>query len=235
MRICCSCFQTELFFFGKRNLGPEMLKDFRLFYSEFRRNFITTGAIAPSSPLLAKAMIYPLKQRVNNPIRVLEVGAGTGAFTHRILRELRSGDSLDIYELNPRFFRALNENLSIPIFADQGIKCRLHNEDVRKLPDSSMFDYVISGLPFNNFEPHTVEEFLEVFLKHLSPGGVFAYFEYIGTRQFHSKISKGSERERLVRVGIAVKNFIEKYQYDSNQVWWNIPPAKARYCRKHLR
>src|SRR5512139_3062682 len=114
MRICCSCFQTELFFFGKRNLGPEMLKDFRLFYSEFRRNFITTGAIAPSSPLPAKAMIYPLKQRVNNPIRVLEVGAGTGAFTHRILRELRSGDSLDIYELNPRFFRALNENLSIP-------------------------------------------------------------------------------------------------------------------------
>ena len=211
-----------------------MLKDFRLFYSEFRRNFITTGAIAPSSPLLAKAMIFPLKQRLNKPIRVLEVGAGTGVVTHRIMKELRTGDSLDIYELNPHFFLALRENLPILEYTNQGIKCRLHNEDVRLLPDNSLFDYIISGLPLNNFEPQTVEEFLEVFLDHLSPGGVLAYFEYIGTRQFHSKISKGSERERLVRVGIAIKSFIEKYQYDSNQVWWNLPPAKARYCRKEI-
>ena len=209
-----------------------MLKDLRLFYSEFRRNFITTGAIAPSSPLLAKAMIFPLKQRRTEPIRVLEVGAGTGAITQRLLRELRAGDSLDIYELNPRFFLVLRENLPFTEYISRGIKCNLHNKDVRLLPDKALFDFIISGLPLNNFEPQTVEEFFDTFLNHLSPGGVLAYFEYIGTREFQSKISKGLERERLVRVGIAVKSFLQKYQYDSNHVWWNLPPAKARYCRK---
>jgi phosphatidylethanolamine/phosphatidyl-N-methylethanolamine N-methyltransferase len=209
-----------------------MLKDLRLFYSEFRRNFITTGAIAPSSPLLAKAMIFPLKQRQVEPIRVLEVGAGTGAVTQHLLKELRPGDKLDIYELNPRFFLVLQKNLQITHYINQGIQCALHNDDVRSLPPGAFFDFIISGLPLNNFEPQTVEEFLETFLNHLSPGGILAYFEYIGTREFQSKIVKGPERERLVRVGIAVNTFLQKYQYDSNHVWWNLPPAKARYCRK---
>ena len=209
-----------------------MLKDLRLFYSEFRKTFITTGAIAPSSPLLARAMIFPLKQRQAEPIRVLEVGAGTGAVTQHLLKELKPGDALDIYELNPRFFLVLRENLQITDYLNQGIHCVLHNEDVRSLPHDSFFDFIISGLPLNNFEPHTVEEFLETFLNHLSPGGILAYFEYIGTREFQSKIVKGPERERLVRVGIAVNTFLQKYQYDSNHVWWNLPPAKARYCRK---
>ena len=113
-----------------------------------------------------------------------------------------------------------------------GIHCALHNNDVRSLPHDAFFDFIISGLPLNNFEPQTVEEFLETFLNHLSPGGILAYFEYIGTREFQSKIVKGPERERLVRVGIAVNTFLQKYQYDSNHVWWNLPPAKARYCRK---
>ena len=209
-----------------------MLKDLRLFYSEFRRNFITTGAIVPSSPLLAKAMIFPLKQRQAEPIRVLEVGAGTGAVTQHLLKELRTGDTLDIYELNPRFFLVLRENLQMTEYVNLGIQCTLHNDDVRSLPDNSLFHFIISGLPLNNFEPQIVEEFLEIFLNHLSPGGILAYFEYIGTREFQSRIVKGPERERLVRVGIAVKTFLQKYQYDSNHVWWNLPPAKARYCRK---
>ena len=210
----------------------DMLKDLRLFYSEFRRNFITTGAIAPSSPLLAKAMVFPLKQRQADPIRVLEVGAGTGAVTQHLVKKLRPGDTLDIYELNPRFFLVLQENLQVKEYIKQGIRCSLHNEDVRSLPDDAFFDFIISGLPLNNFEPQTVEEFLEIFLNHLSPAGILAYFEYIGTREFQSKIVTGPERERLVRVGIAVNTFLQKYQYDSNHVWWNLPPAKARYCRK---
>jgi phosphatidylethanolamine/phosphatidyl-N-methylethanolamine N-methyltransferase len=211
-----------------------MLKDLRLFYSEFRRNFITTGAIAPSSPLLAKAMVFPLKQRQPTTIRVLEVGAGTGAVTQHILKELRPGDNLDIYELNPRFFLVLQENLQITEYINRGIECSMHNDDVRSLPGDAFFDFIISGLPLNNFEPQIVEEFLETFLNHLSPGGVLAYFEYLGTREFQSRIVKGSERERLVRVGIAVNTFLQKYQYDSNHVWWNLPPAKARYCRKEI-
>ena len=59
-----------------------------VFLSQVLSNFGTVGAIAPSSPLLAKAIVQPLQDRPERPISVLEVGAGTGVFTARILKSL---------------------------------------------------------------------------------------------------------------------------------------------------
>ena len=209
-----------------------MLEDVRLFYSELLKDFTTTGAIAPSSPLLAKAVIHPLKERPSVPIRVLEVGPGTGVFTHQILKQLRSGDVLDIYELNPRFCRFLRRTLRFSEYALCGIQCRLHQTDVRNLRKAVHYDFIISGLPLNNFDPQTVSEILETYLNHLAPEGVLSYFEYTLTEEFKLKFLKPSERERMARVGATVRDFVEKYQYSSNRVWWNLPPAKARHCRK---
>jgi phospholipid N-methyltransferase len=99
---------------------------------------------------------------------------------------------LDIYELNPRFFLVLQKNLQITEYINQGIECSMHNDDVRSLPGDVFFDFIISGLPLNNFEPQTVEEFLETFEPSIA--WRFAYFEYIGTRQ--SVHCKRPERER---------------------------------------
>jgi phosphatidylethanolamine/phosphatidyl-N-methylethanolamine N-methyltransferase len=209
-----------------------VFEDVRLFYSEFRHNFGTTGAIAPSSPLLGKAMTRPLSQRTVSPIRVLEVGAGTGAFTGQILKYLAAGDLLDIYELNPRFYDFLQHRLPLTGFAARGIQCRLHNADVREMERKLEYDYIICGLPFNNFEPETVSEIFEALIGCLSPSGVFSYFEYIFSHEFKAKFLKPSDRERMMRVGFTVRSFIQRHQYGSHQVWLNFPPAKARYCRR---
>jgi phosphatidylethanolamine/phosphatidyl-N-methylethanolamine N-methyltransferase len=209
-----------------------LLDDVRLFYSEFRQNFMTTGAIAPSSPLLGKAITRPLSQRTASPVRVLEVGAGTGAFTRHILKHLKTGDLLDIYELNPRFCVFLQHRFPLTAFAARGIQCRLHNADVRKVETEREYDYIICGLPFNNFEPETVSEIFEVLIRCLSPSGVFSYFEYILSHEFKAKFLKPSERERITRVGFTVRSFIQKHQYRYHQVWLNLPPAKARHCRR---
>ncbi len=209
-----------------------MFEDFRLFYSEFRNNFTTTGAIAPSSPLLAKAIVLPLLQRPARPISVLEVGAGTGSFTHRILKHLHFGDTLDIYEINPKFYTFLITSLNKDKLSEKGIYCRFHNADIRSLRKKTQYDFIISGLPFYAFEPQTVSEILEIYMEHLSPAGVLSYFEYILTPEFKSKFLRPSERDRLIRVAKTVRKFVQKYQYSSNEVWLNLPPAKARYCRK---
>ncbi|PYV41177.1 MAG: hypothetical protein DMG06_17945 [Acidobacteria bacterium] len=209
-----------------------MFEGYRLFYSEFRNNFTTTGAILPSSPLLAKAIVLPLLQRPARPIAVLEVGAGTGSFTHRILRHLSSGDILDVYELNPRLYTFLIKSLNRAKLSEKGIHCRLHNADIRSLRKRIQYDFIISGLPFYTFESQTVSEILEIYLEHLSPAGVLSYFEYILTPEFKSKFLSPSERDRLIRVAKTIESFVQKYQYSSNEVWLNLPPAKARYCRK---
>ena len=212
-----------------------MLKDITLFLSQCRENFKTTGAIAPSSALLGKAITHPLRQRSAGPIQVLEVGPGTGAFTQQIVKLLRSGDSLEIYELNARFCEYLNRNLPWEGFRSKGILCRLHNTDVRDIPRNIQFDYIVCGLPFNNFEPELVTEILTVLLDRLKVNGVFSYFEYNLSHEFKSRFLKSEDRQRMIHVGRVVGAFIKAHQFGYRQVWLNLPPARARYCRKEAK
>ncbi len=209
-----------------------IFEDYRLFYSQFRSNFTTTGAIAPSSPHLARAIVFPFSQRPCRPVSVLEVGPGTGSFTHQILRDLRSGDSLDIYELNPKFYSYLMKSLDSHRFPAAGVRCNIYNADIRSITEERQYDFIISGLPFYAFDPETVSEILAIYIDHLSPTGVLSYFEYVLTPEFNSKFLKPAERDRFIRVAKTVRSFVQKYQYECNEVWWNLPPAKARYCRK---
>jgi hypothetical protein len=32
-----------------------------------------------------------------------------------------------------------------------------------------------------------------------------------------------------------VRSFIEQHQFGYRQVWLNLPPARARYCQKHVK
>jgi phosphatidylethanolamine/phosphatidyl-N-methylethanolamine N-methyltransferase len=209
-----------------------MLKDFVLFFSQFTKNFTTTGAIAPSSPWLGRAVTHPLSQRSPRPIQVLEVGPGTGAFTRQIARHLLPGDRLEIYELNARFCDHLRKNLPWEDFRSKEIHCRLHNADVRDIGRDIEYDYIVCGLPFNNFEPSLVSEILAVLIDRLAADGVFSYFEYNFSHEFKSKFLKPSDRQRMIAVGRIVRAFIKQHQFGYRQVWLNLPPARARYCRK---
>ncbi len=211
-----------------------MLKGFRLFISEIRGNFGVIGAIAPSSPRLAKAIVRPLRQRISGPIRVLEVGSGTGSFTRRIVDLLRPGDELEVYELNPSFYHFLHESLNGAGLSKRGIRCEMYNADIRSMRRPYQFDYIISGLPFNSFDVQTVSEILETLMNHLAPSGVFSYFEYSLPRGVRAGFLKRDDRIRMARVGKTVENFNRKHQFSCNHVWWNLPPARARHCRKYL-
>ena len=72
------------------------------FFRQFRETFETTGAVAPSSRFLAKALTEPLSQR-KGPVRVLEVGPGT-AFTAEVLENAPSfnRDVRDVIRIDPR-------------------------------------------------------------------------------------------------------------------------------------
>jgi phosphatidylethanolamine/phosphatidyl-N-methylethanolamine N-methyltransferase len=211
-----------------------MLKDIRLFYSAVREDFQSIGAIAPSSSLLAKAIIHPLSQRPPCPISVLEVGPGIGSFTSHILKHLRQGDVLEVFEVNSKFCLFLTESLKKARLGERGIRWEVHNADIRTLDKSVQYDYIISGLPLNNFHPEAVADIFDVLMNHLSPTGVFSYFEYLLLQDFKTRLLKKADRDRTVRVVNMVKTFNRKHQYQCDHVWLNLPPAKARHCRKSL-
>ena len=101
-----------------------------------------------------------------------------------------------------------------------------------QLPDAMLvdgldlqYDYIVCGLPFNNFEPELVSEILAVLIDRLAPRGVFSYFEYNLSHEFKSKFLRSKDRQRMLRVGKIVRSFIEQHQFGCRQVWLNLPPG----------
>lgn len=205
----------------------------------FVRNFFTrfhhTGAILPSSRGLARAMTGPLALREARSLRVLEVGAGTGVFTREILSKLGPGDSLRIYEINPEFCDLLRrEFLPSPRDAGPGPVVELVEGDVRaEAAEGAGYDFIVSGLPFNNFEPGFVEEILSLYLRLLLSGGTLSFFEYIGVRQGKLRLPLArSEWERLHRVEGVVAGLARRFEQKRVAVWANIPPAWVRIWQR---
>ncbi|MFE7558741.1 class I SAM-dependent methyltransferase [Kitasatospora sp. NPDC057500] len=216
------------------------------FLSEALRTFRLTGAVAPSGAGLVNALVVPATSRPDRPISVLEVGAGTGAVTRRLVRVLRAGDRLHAVESNPRFVQRL---LADPELARRAPELRLRVSEcrVQDLPEArasepgwdgcgagpiaERYDVIVSGLPFTNFEPVEVRRILDLYLRLLAPGGELTYFSYLGTstaRVLTSGPRQGAQHRAVVRL---LRRFEREYGLGSRTVWRNVPPARAHLLR----
>ncbi|MET8540878.1 hypothetical protein ABZW03_09505 [Kitasatospora sp. NPDC004799] len=218
--------------------------DHLLFLAEALRTFHDTGALAPSGPELVNALVVPVTSRPNRPVSVLEVGAGTGVVTRRLVQVLRPGDRLHVVEANPRFADRLRED---PVLAARhpGVGLRLSACRVEELPDcgptasegagpedgAQRYDVIVSGLPFTNFEPAQVRDILDLYLRLLAPGGELTYFGYLGTttaRTLTSGPRRGARHRTVVRL---LRRFEATYGLGERTVWRNVPPARAYLLR----
>lgn len=204
------------------------LRDAIVFLRESAGDFHHVGAVAPSSRWLARALAADIDPSLG-PLRVLEVGAGTGAFTREIVRRLPHGSQIEIVERNDRFARLLERELEEA--AAEGIDHRVLREDFLTAPLAGGYDRVISGLPLNNFSPEEVVRILEHAAGMLAPGGRFSWFEYLGIRALKSLVSSADQRRRLRGVGAAVEGFLERNGAGRHIVWANLPPAVVHRVR----
>jgi phospholipid N-methyltransferase len=203
------------------------------FWRVTRRNFRTTGALLPSSRFLARALAAPLLGP-RPPCRILEVGPGTGSVTREILRRLVPGDCLDAVELNEHFVHRLRLSFQfdrrfVP-FHDQ---VRVIHCPVQELPGEGVYDFIVSGLPLNNFPVGLVRDVFKAYDRLLKPGGILSYFEYVLIRQLKTPFVNRVERRRLYRIGKLVGRYIRTYQVRRQQVLMNVPPAIVRHL--HLK
>lgn len=201
------------------------------FFREFRHHFHDTGSFLPSSRFLARALVSELA-KPRKPGRILEVGPGTGSVTKQILRFMMPGDQLDAVELNGHFVALLQRRF------DHEWTFRVHRPQVRvihaaveDLPGEGCYDYIVSGLPLNNFSVAQVREIYQVYDRLLKPGGTLAYFEYVLIRQLKTPFVNRRERRRLFRIGRVVSKFIHSFQVRRQRILMNVPPAIVRHLR----
>ena len=206
--------------------------DYRVFWREFRQQYHTTGAIAPSSRSLARALSRFAANPHPTPRRILEVGPGTGAVTKALVEALGPQDRLDLVELNDRFVQRLRDRFEHePAFAAVGGRSRVLHQPVETLPADAPYDLIISGLPLNNFSVAAVDEILTTFRRLLCPGGTLSFFEYIAIRRARSLVSFGEERARLRGIGQALGELFADGRIARDWVWPNLPPAWVHHVR----
>lgn len=179
------------------------------FFREFVRNWQHTGAVAPSSPHLARCMVGAA--RVAQAGEVLELGPGTGAFTQFIAEALPPGSRYLGLDLNAGFVTALR--LKFPALSFEAAPAQEFDFDTI-LGHDGYFDSIVSGLPWTVFPEPLQIAILDHVLPRLRPGGVFTTFAYTG---FHL-LPKGRHFRSVLSDRCAVLT-------TTHTVWRNVPPA----------
>ena len=188
------------------------------FFREYLRNWRTVGAVAPSSPALARRMMEA--GGVAQARNVLELGPGTGAFTAAIDATLpRQAGYLGL-ELNADFVANLRRQF--PHFRFEAAAAQEFDFASQLGPDVR-FDVIISGLPWAAFPPGLQKAILDHVLPRLAPGGCFATFAYWG---FHW-MSGGRKFRSLLQERLP-------HLTTSPVVWGNIPPAFVYLARREV-
>lgn len=186
----------------------------RQFLSQFIEKPFMIGAVAPSSPRLAREMIRGLD--LGSAQAVLEFGPGTGAFTDAILPRLGPRTKFIAIELNAGLAEAFRKRHPGVNLVNDSV------EKVRRICDQAgidRVDYIVSGLPWASF-PHDLQDrVLDAIGQVLRPGGTLVTFGYhIGTllpagKRFYKELPK--RFAKVERSGI---------------IWANVPPAFLYRC-----
>ena len=197
------------------------------FLTQAVKNTYHTGSVWPSSKALARVMTRSMR-KANGPRRILEVGPGTGPFTRHVLKALRDGDEFHVVEINETFCNDLETRLFAPYrAANPGSSIHLHAKPIEETDVQGRFDFIICGLPFNNFPPSLVRSIFRRMIDLLAPDGDLSYFEYAAVRVFKAPVAGRSMRHNMRRLDAHAKSLARRHSGQRTLVMANIPPAVA--------
>jgi phospholipid N-methyltransferase len=175
----------------------------------FFKDLKQTGSIAPSSKFLAQDLVSHLKERVScdecKPLKILEVGPGTGPLTKQIVKHLRPKDKLDVVEIHKKFFQIVKSR-----YRQQNLQ--VHHADILQFQPDYKYDFIFSSLPYENMPEEISREIWKKKLTLCSDEASISYFKYVKFRNFKSDFEE---------------EVVKKYGRDKKVVLLNLPPAKV--------
>ena len=148
-----------------------MSHDFTSFFLSWLTHPSRVGAIAPSSNALAELIT---KEITPSSGPVIELGPGTGVFTHKLLQKGIRPEDLTLVEYGSDFVRLLQLR-----FPDSRVlwmdAARLGGS---KVAEDHSVGSVVSGLPLLTMSPKKVMSILSGAFRYVRPNGVFYQFTY---------------------------------------------------------
>ncbi|MCA8923380.1 MAG: class I SAM-dependent methyltransferase [Planctomycetes bacterium] len=203
------------------------LRDQFVFYGQVLKEFDEVGAFSATSRFVAKAVGKGI-HRNGSPIKVLEVGAGTGSLTEGVFPRLNAHDTFDIVEINPVFAEHMRKT-----YVDRpgGPRVRVHAMNVEHVDLEDEYDVIVSSLPLLNMDPDVVQNVFKLYFDKLKPEGSLIYYDYWakGLRRFVTPAKR--QRERMKNVLQVTRAWVDRYEVDRTVVVRNVWPACVHYLR----
>lgn len=196
--------------------GPTSLQQHLRLFGRFLRHPQTVGAIAPSSPVLARAMIKDVNFR--GAARIVELGPGTGSFTRAILERIGPLARFVAIELDATFADDVGRRW--PTIECVNASAETLSSIARER-DLVPIDHVISGLPFASLPGPMTRQILDGIRDTLRPGGTFTTFQYL--HAYRLGPAAVFRRTATAHFGAPPERRV---------VWRNIPPAFVLSWRK---
>lgn len=176
-------------------------------YIPFFKDFKQTGAIAPSSVFLSREMVSRLRRKVGEsdcpPLRILEIGAGTGPFTREIIKYLRPQDQLDIVEIHEHFYDLITSR-----YGDLNVN--IHHTDILHFHPGRAYDFILSSLPYENIPEMISTRIWKKKLELCSPDAWISYFKYVKFNRFKNPVER---------------KIVKRNLHSRETVFLNLPPA----------
>lgn len=184
-----------------------------VFLREFVRDPVTLGAVAPSSPALARLMVEASEIQPGHV--VVELGAGTGPMTAELVKQHPANPLLCLEPVGV-LASALRER-----FPD----VRVEERYLQDLPELLVgwghprVDRFVSSLPWAIWSPEIQDACFAAILATIQPDGRLVTFQYL-----HSTVLPAAKRFRatLDRHFGAVRT--------TRVAWANLPPAFVFVC-----
>lgn len=207
------------------------LRDKYLFFQQLGSSFTEIGALLPTGAPAARALCAEIR-RMRGPKRILEVGCGTGPVTEAILDSMGPDDKLTICDMNEQFLNFMKtrfqEEDKFKKMADQ---VDFFMGNVTECGGENEFDVIISTIPFTTLTREQLKEVIERYKILLRPGGSLSYIEYAYFRDLRDALQPIKKNEQFEETNEIIQEMLECYEYRTELIRSNIPPANVRSIR----
>lgn len=207
---CCS----TLVFAGVREV--------KTFFTGFIKDPAVVGAVFPCTASVGEELVKYMRllQRRESmkPLRILEVGSGTGSITEVIVSYLRRQDQLDLVEISPEYSCELHKK-----FGSRD-NVTIYNISILDFVPDEKYDIVISTLPFMSLDSPLIANILDSFKGLIVPGGFLSFVGYTGIPRLKKAVLWGKRKREHCKKLQLLHNFCNQYQIDEKTILKNVPP-----------
>lgn len=145
------------------------------FFRQWLRRPLATAAVSPSSRFLAKRIIAALPPGTR---RVIELGPGTGTFTHALIEHGIDTDNLLAVEFNPALHQYLRTHFPGLQVVEGDARALPEVAEVRAFAQHAPVQAVVSGLGLLGMSKDNQRAVLEGAFGLMAENGVFVQFTY---------------------------------------------------------